>query len=54
MMKSKVERALASGARIIGVNNRDLRDFSMDLENSLRLRKSIPEAMLMVSESGIQ
>lgn len=50
----EVERALESGARIIGVNNRDLRDFTVDLDNSLRLRKSIPEGVLMVSESGIQ
>lgn len=43
-----------AGARIIGVNNRNLRDFSVDTENSLRLREIIPEHVLFVSESGIQ
>jgi len=45
--------ALAAGARIIGVNNRDLRTFEVDLETSLRLRPMIPPECIAVSESGI-
>ena len=50
----EVERALKSGARIIGVNNRDLRTFEVDMENSIRLRKLAPENVIFVSESGIR
>ena len=49
----EVKMALNAGARIIGVNNRNLRDFSVDSENSRRLRKMIPEDVLFVSESGV-
>ena len=49
----EVERAVSSGAGIIGVNNRDLRTFEVDLGNSLRLREAIPDGVLCVSESGI-
>ena len=45
---------MRAGARIIGVNNRNLKDFSVDAENSLRLRERIPEGVLFVSESGVQ
>ena len=48
----EVERALKSGARIIGVNNRDLKTFEVDMEN--RLRKLAPENVIFVSESGIR
>ena len=48
-----VRRALAAGARIVGVNNRDLRTFEVNLETSLRLRDLIPAGILTVSESGI-
>jgi indole-3-glycerol phosphate synthase len=51
--EEEVTRAVNSGARIIGVNNRDLHTFDVDTNNSLRLRKSIPENVLFVSESGI-
>ena len=46
--------ALDAGARIIGVNNRNLKDFTVDTGNSLRLRKMIPQEVLFVSESGVK
>ena len=46
--------AVRSGARIIGVNNRNLKDFSVDPENSRRLRSQIPPEILFVAESGVQ
>lgn len=52
--EAEVEAALAAGAQIIGVNNRDLKDFSVDLQNSLRLRPLVPQDKLFVSESGIK
>jgi indole-3-glycerol phosphate synthase len=52
--ESELERALAAGARIIGVNNRDLKTLEVDLETSLRLRPGIPAACIAVSESGIK
>ncbi len=52
--KTEVLRAVKSGARIIGVNNRDLRDFTVDINNSIKLRPSIPEDVIYVSESGIK
>lgn len=51
--KDEVESALRAGARVIGVNNRNLKDFSVDTENSRRLRQMIPQEVLFVSESGI-
>lgn len=49
----QVDRALTAGARIIGINNRDLRTFQVDLGTTERLRKLIPSDCLVVSESGI-
>ena len=46
--------AVRAGARIIGVNNRNLKDFTVDVHNSERLRKLIPENILFVAESGIK
>lgn len=46
--------AIEAGARIIGVNNRNLKDFSVDTENSRRLRRMIPGDILFVSESGVR
>lgn len=46
--------ALDAGARIIGVNNRNLRDFSVNPLNSLRLRDNVPKDRIFVAESGIQ
>jgi indole-3-glycerol phosphate synthase len=50
----ETERALDSGARIIGVNNRDLRTFQVDMNNSIRLRRLAPADVVFVSESGIR
>lgn len=50
----EVRRAAAIGARIIGVNNRNLKTFDVDVENSIRLRPLAPESCVFVSESGIQ
>ena len=50
----EVDRALAAGARILGVNNRNLKDFTVDTENSRRLRARIPAGVLFVSESGVK
>lgn len=52
--EEEVERALKAGARVIGVNNRNLKDFTVDTENSRRLRTLIPEDVIYVSESGVQ
>ncbi len=49
----EVEQALAAGARVIGVNNRDLHTFTVNLETSLDLRPHIPSDLIMVAESGI-
>lgn len=46
--------AINAGARIIGVNNRNLKDFSVDTENSRRLRNLIPRDIIFVSESGVK
>ncbi|MBO5260683.1 MAG: indole-3-glycerol phosphate synthase TrpC [Coprococcus sp.] len=46
--------ALRANARIVGVNNRNLKDFTVDTENSRRLRELIPEGILFVSESGVK
>ncbi|MBI9093523.1 MAG: indole-3-glycerol phosphate synthase TrpC [Sphaerochaeta sp.] len=50
---TEVRRALRVGAKILGVNNRDLRTFEVDLHTSLRLRDLVPPSVLFVSESGI-
>ena len=52
--ESEIRRALDAGARIVGVNNRDLRNFTVDISNSSRLRKLVPKDVLFVSESGIR
>ena len=52
--EAEAEAALRSGARILGVNNRNLKDFSVDTENSRRLRSLIPPEILFVSESGVR
>jgi len=52
--ENEVKFALKAGARIIGVNNRDLKTFEVALETSARLRKLIPSDVLFVAESGIK
>lgn len=50
---NEVQMALDIGARIIGVNNRNLKDFTVDTDNSRKLRELIPKDVLFVSESGV-
>ena len=52
--EAELSQALSAGARVIGVNNRNLRDFTVDLGNAERLRRLAPEEVLFVAESGIQ
>ena len=52
--EEEVKRVIAAGARLIGVNNRDLRNFTVDINNSLRLRNLVPKDITFVSESGIK
>jgi indole-3-glycerol phosphate synthase len=49
----ELRRALQSGADLIGINNRDLRDFSVDMETTLALLPAVPAHVAVVSESGI-
>lgn len=52
--EKEIDMALRAGARIIGVNNRNLKDFSVDITNSERLRSLVPEDILFIAESGIK
>jgi len=52
--REETVRAVASSARIIGVNNRDLRDFNVRIETSLELISEIPEECVAISESGLR
>ena len=52
--EAEVAQAMRAGARIIGVNNRNLKDFTVDIHNSERLRELVPENIVFVSESGIK
>lgn len=51
---SEAKMAVEAGARIVGVNNRNLKDFTVDTENSRKLRDLIPDNVLFVSESGVK
>jgi indole-3-glycerol phosphate synthase len=51
--EAELERAAAHGPEIVGVNNRDLRDFSVDVSRTERLLEMMPAGALVVSESGI-
>jgi indole-3-glycerol phosphate synthase len=52
--EDELTRALQLGPRILGINNRDLRTFRVDLETTLRLRPLVPADIILVSESGIR
>ena len=52
--ESEISSAISAGAKIIGVNNRNLKDFSVDFSNAARLRDLIPESCLYVAESGVK
>jgi indole-3-glycerol phosphate synthase len=52
--ESEIQTALQAGARIVGVNNRNLKDFTVDTGNSRRLRALLPPDILFVSESGVK
>jgi indole-3-glycerol phosphate synthase len=52
--REELKRALAAGARIVGVNNRDLRDFQVHVETSLEVAEAIPDDRIAVSESGLR
>lgn len=52
--EDEVRSALAAGATILGVNNRNLKDFSVDFQNAKRLRDLIPPDVLYVAESGVK
>lgn len=51
--ENEARRAVAAGARVIGINNRNLHDFSVDIHRTERVRAYIPNSILVVSESGI-
>jgi len=51
---ANLPRVLAAGARLVGINNRDLRTFAVDLEHTVRLRSAVPPGHRLVSESGIR
>lgn len=50
----EIQTAISSGARMIGVNNRNLKDFSVDTSNSGRLRALVPDNIIFVAESGVK
>ncbi|HYN87731.1 MAG TPA: indole-3-glycerol phosphate synthase TrpC [Ardenticatenaceae bacterium] len=52
--EGELERALAAGASIVGINNRDLRTFEVDFQTTARLRPRIPAGVTVVAESGIR
>lgn len=52
--EKEIETALRASARIVGVNNRNLKDFHVDTDNSKRLRSLVPRDVLFVSESGVK
>lgn len=52
--EQEIQMALKAGAGIIGVNNRNLKDFTVDISNSIRLRELVPGDILFVSESGMK
>ncbi len=52
--REEISSAVSAGAKIIGVNNRNLKDFSVNFDNALKLREEIPAGVLYVAESGVK
>lgn len=52
--EEEIQMALRAKARIIGINNRNLKDFTVDIHNGIRLREKVPQDVLFVAESGIR
>lgn len=52
--EEEIKKAINCGASIIGINNRDLKTFTVDINTSLKLKKYIPEDKILISESGIK
>ncbi len=52
--EKEVRSAISAGARVIGVNNRDLKDFSVSTDNAVKLRELVPDDKVFVAESGIK
>lgn len=52
--EEEIRRALSCGVRMLGVNNRNLKDFTVNVENSLQLRRMVPPEIIFVAESGIR
>ena len=52
--EKEIAMAMRAGARVIGVNNRNLKDFTVDINHSVELRKLVPENIVFVSESGMK
>lgn len=52
--ETEIKKALSVGAKIIGVNNRNLKDFSVDFTNAAKLREIIPQNVIYVAESGVK
>ncbi len=50
----ELEKAMTAGSRLIGVNNRNLKDFSVDLETTFRIKRQLADEVPLVSESGIR
>lgn len=51
--EEEIKMAVSAGAGVIGVNNRNLKDFSVDFSNAVKLRHLIPEEVIYVAESGV-
>lgn len=52
--EKEIRQAVCAGARVIGVNNRNLKDFTVDIHNGIRLRCQVPKQIFFVAESGIK
>lgn len=52
--EEEIKSALEAGARMVGVNNRNLKDFTVDINNSIRLRKLVPSDIIFIAESGMK